>query len=247
MIKNIFSTAILAFGFTAQAHFQIIKPDVIITEGKAINIDLIFTHPMALEHTMEMGIPQGFSVLTKGIKTDLIDSIEASKFNGKTIYKTKYRPKSPGDLVFSLTPAPFYEKAEEMYIQQHSKVVVNAFGECVGWGAETGTDVEIVPLVRPYGLWTGMIFRAKVLVKGQPLKNAEVEVEYWNEGGTTQTPGDIYDNQVIVTDDNGIFTFALPKAGWWGFAALDCVEGSTHKGKKLSVDGVMFVKCMDVK
>ena len=27
--------------------------------------------------------------------------------------------------------------------------------------------------------------------------------------------------QTIKADPNGIFTYAAPKAGWWGFAALN--------------------------
>ena len=237
----------LAFGMNTEAHFQAVKPDVVATNGKAINLDVIFTHPMSQEHTMQMELPEYFGVLTRGEKTVLTDKLKSSTVNGKQMFKIKYRPKAPGDLVFYLKPTPFYEKAEDIYIQQNSKVVVNAFGESVGWNESVGADVEIIPLVRPYGLWTGMIFRAKVLVKGEPLKDAEIEVEYWNEDGKLKTPSEVYDNQVISTDSEGIFTFALPKQGWWGFAALDGVEGAIYKGKKLSIDGVFFVKCMDVK
>jgi len=36
-------------------------------------------------------------------------------------------------------------------------------------------------------------------------------VDYKNPSLVTQT---------IFTDENGVFSFGIPKSGWWGFAAL---------------------------
>ncbi|NCC29473.1 MAG: DUF4198 domain-containing protein, partial [Gammaproteobacteria bacterium] len=53
----------------------------------------------------------------------------------------------------------------------------------------------------------------------KPVPFAEVEVEWRNDGSITP-PSDPYITQVIKADTNGVFSYAMPKAGWWGFAAL---------------------------
>src|SRR4029077_12128156 len=51
----------------------------------------------------------------------------------------------------------------------------------------------------------------------------------------------------IITDANGNFTFGIPKAGWWGFAALDLAgKGSTFNGKHWSQDAVIWVNATDL-
>ena len=50
-----------------------------------------------------------------------------------------------------------------------------------------------------------------------------------------------------MTDANGVFTYALPKAGWWGFAALGVGPDTKHDGKPLSQDAVIWVQAVDMK
>lgn len=229
------------------AHFQVILPSVVMSNGEAIALQLIFTHPMNQQHTLEMGTPQEFGVLANGAKTDMLKTLKEAKVNGKTAYTTYYKPKAPGDYAFYIVPEPYFEEAEDIYIQHICKVVVNAFGESEGWDAEVGLPVEIDPLVRPYGLWTGMLFRGVVKHKGKPVPGVEIEVEYWNEGGATKAPSEIAEVQVIKANAQGEFSFALPRAGWWGFAALGAGGELTHKGKPLSQDAVIWVHCEDAK
>ncbi|MDJ1018519.1 MAG: DUF4198 domain-containing protein, partial [Paracoccaceae bacterium] len=37
-------------------------------------------------------------------------------------------------------------------------------------------------------------------------------------------PSDLMITQTIKADENGVFTYATPAAGWWGFAALNTAE-----------------------
>ena len=83
-----------------------------------------------------------------------------------------------------------------------------------------GVKTEIVPLTRPFGNYVGNIFRGKVLVDGKPAANTPVEVEFYNKGKTAETPNDIFVTQTVMTDEQGIFSYSVPWAGWWGFAAL---------------------------
>ena len=59
-----------------------------------------------------------------------------------------------------------------------------------------------------------------------------MKVEFLNESDLYQPRNSYYTTQVMKTDANGIFTFAAPWAGWWGFAAV------RDAGYTLKVDGV---------
>ena len=116
--------------------------------------------------------------------------------------------------------------------------------------AKVGLKTEIIPLTRPYGIYTGNVFRGLVLVNGKPAPFCRVEVEYNNVGEKYKAPADPFINQVVKTDQNGVFAFAMPAAGWWGFAALN--EGKKkikYKGKSYPVElgAVIWVRTRDMK
>jgi len=237
----------------AWAHFQMLIPSseaVSTDDSKDISLDIVFGHPMEGEN-MNMAKPVRFGVMVRGKKHDLLNTLKSVKAKGCSAFKTSYKIKRPGDHVFYLEPAPYWEPAERCMIVHYTKVVVNAMGLEVGWDAEVGLPVEIVPLVRPYGLWTGNIFRGIVKQNGKPVPFAEIEVEYLNEGGKVQAPKDCFITQVIKADANGVFSYAMPKAGWWGFAAL--CEGDkkikSPNGELVPVElgGLIWVKTVDMK
>ena len=136
-------------------------------------------------------------------------------------------------------------------IVHYTKVVVNAMGMEEGWDEMAGFPVEIEPLVRPYGLWKGNAFRGIVKQNGKPVPFAEIEVEYLNTDKAVKTPSDPFITQVIKADANGAFTYVMPRAGWWAFAALiDGDELMTNPaGKKVPVElgALMWVKTVDMK
>jgi cobalt/nickel transport protein len=111
--------------------------------------------------------------------------------------------------------------------------------------------VEIEPLVRPYGLWTGNIFRGIVKRNFQPVPFAEIEVEYYNVDRATHVPAAPYVTQVIKADSQGVFSYVMPKAGWWCFAAL--VDGDKKmknpSGEMVDVElgGLIWVQTRDMK
>ncbi len=56
--------------------------------------------------------------------------------------------------------------------------------------------------------------------------------------------------QTIKADGNGVFTYAVPKAGWWGFAALNTSdEKLEHNGeeKDIEIGAVIWVEFHDWK
>ncbi|MCX7856843.1 MAG: DUF4198 domain-containing protein [Deltaproteobacteria bacterium] len=204
------------------AHFGVILPSDDIVEhkdSKRLTIKVYFMHPFE-QKWLTMEKPKVFKVKTGAETIDLLSTLSKRIINGKVSWDTHFTVQRPGDYIFYLEPQPYWEQAEEKFISHYPKVVVNGLGKEKGWDEEVGLPIEIVPLTRPYGLWVGNVFQGLVLANGKPLSHARIEVEYFNEGGKVKAPKEAYINQVIKADINGVFTYAVPKAGWWGFAAL---------------------------
>ena len=237
---------------SSQAHFGTIIPSddmVMQTDNKTVTLDIMFIHPME-GHYMNMEKPARFGVTARGTTTDLLETLTEQKVNNCSTWKADYTVKRPGDHIFFVEPAPYWEPAEDSYIVHYTKVIINGFGLEEGWDEEVGLKTEIVPLTRPYGLWTGNVFQGIVKVEGKPVPFADVEVEYYNKDGAVTCPADPMITQVVKADGNGLFTYAMPKAGWWGFAALS--EDKTkikHNGedKPVEIGAVIWVKVYDMK
>jgi cobalt/nickel transport protein len=236
----------------SEAHFAMIIPsDDMVTQSDNQNIFLsvMFIHPMEGGY-MNMVKPVQFGTLIHGQKKDLLSTLKGKKVKGFSTWETTYTIKRPGDHIFYVEPQPYWEQAEDCFIIHYTKVVVHALGMEAGWNEEVGLKTEIVPLTRPYGLWTGNLFQGVVKVKGKPVPYAEVEVEFYNKDGEIRWPADPMITQVIKADQNGVFTYAMPKAGWWGFAALNEDDKKIqYKGEEKSVEigAVLWVRTHDMK
>lgn len=237
----------------AQAHFQELIPstDILTAEtGSKVALDLRFTHPMERGPVMPMGMPKRFAVVGPNGEEDLIEHLQSEEIDGKRAFRAEYEISQPGDYIFHVEPAPYWEPAEGVMIVHYTKVVVDAFGAEQGWDRELGLPVEILPLARPYGLWTGNLFRGIVKQNGKPVPFAEVEVE-WRNDGSVAPPSDPYITQVVKADANGVFSYAMPRSGWWGFAAL--LEGDTPmespEGERVPVEAgaLMWVRVRDMR
>ncbi len=240
-------------GSAAWAHFQVLLParDVVSSQdGRTLDLSILFTHPMEQGPVMEMGPPRQFGVLAGGTKQDLRSTLKPIRIEGKAAYQATVRLMRPGDHIFYIEPAPYYEPAEKKMIIHYTKVVVDFLGGESAWGQPVGFPVEIEPLVRPFGLWTGNQFRGIVRHNGQPVPFATVEVEYYNEGGRVQIPNDALVTQVVKADAQGVFSYTMPKAGWWGFAALvdgeERVDGPDGEPVDVELGGLIWVKTVDM-
>jgi len=252
----------LAVAGPAAAHFQMVyTPDAALDKASSIDLKLVFTHPFEAGHTMDMGEPEAFFVVRKGKKEDLLSTLRpitwASLSNSGRAYETSYRLRGMGDNVFCLVPSPYYEKEEDCYIQQITKAVINTAGFPTDWDAEVGLPAEIVPLDKPYALWTGNVFRGIVKSDGKPVPYAEIEVEYMNHSllmdknafakeARVEAPQDAFVTMTIKANVNGEFTFGIPRAGWWGFCALGVGPVTEHQGKELSQDAVIWIQARDM-
>jgi len=77
------------------------------------------------------------------------------------------------------------------------------------------------------------------------VPNAEIEVEFYNSGKKVKAPTDAHITQVVKADGNGVFSYAMPYAGWWAFAALIDDDVKIKKdGKQYPVElgGLIWVK-----
>ena len=250
---TIIKMLIIVTSLTAHAHFQMIIPsdDIINSqESRDITLHLMFIHPFE-GHCMNMELPSEFGLITGGKKFDLLKTLKSKKIKDFSAFDANYTIKKPGDHIFYIEPKPYWEPAENCYIVHYTKVIVNAFGLEEGWDQEIGLKTEIIPLTRPYGLYSGNVFQGIVKVSGEPVPYSEVEVEYFNENGTLTAPTGPYITQVIKADVNGVFTYAMPKAGWWGFAALNTdtkkMKGPDGIEKDIEIGAVLWVKTRDMK
>ncbi|HOO32073.1 MAG TPA: DUF4198 domain-containing protein [Thermotogota bacterium] len=246
------------------AHFQMIyTPDVFLSEDESskIDLELIFTHPGGGTHdsipeplTMNMAQPTKFGVWNKGEFTELTDQLEKFTFThgerSADAYRMSYRCRGMGDFMFTLEPGAYYEASEGIYITQYSKIIVNRAGLPTDWAEETGMKAEIVPLNWPINLYAGTTFRGIVMMDGEPVANAEIEVEYLNKKafkGAFDDDAPILDfdggespAMAFATNENGEFSFSFPWAGWWGFVAL--MEGEPIDGTDQEVGAAIFMK-----
>ncbi|MFW6181757.1 MAG: DUF4198 domain-containing protein [Spirochaetota bacterium] len=232
-------------------HFQYLVPsDDMVMQGEdtSVRLDLIFGHPFEGAY-MEMARPARFGVAARGRTEDLLGSLKPRKVEGHSAWRAEYRIRRPGDHVFFVEPAPYFEPAEDCFIVHYTKTVVHALGMEEGWDREIGLKTEIVPLTRPYGLWTGNVFQGVVKAFGKPVPFAEVEVEYYADG-SVRAPASPLITQVIKADPNGVFTYACPRAGWWAFAALseDRVGMKHTDGREYPVEigAVIWIRVQDM-
>jgi cobalt/nickel transport protein len=261
---------VLALTAPAWAHFQMVYSPHSVPKSKKLNLKLVFTHPFEAGHTMDMGKdekgnihpPIAFGKIHKEKKKDLLNTLKPINFSSLTnsgkSYEANVRLKGMGDHIFYFVPAPYYEGSEDIYIQHCTKVIFNVAGAPTDWDQPVGDPlpVEIVPLDKPYALWSGNVFRGIVTCKGKPVPYSEIEVEYLNHdvvGNTfakearVEAPHDALITMTIKANVNGEFAFGIPKAGWWGFAALEAGGDLKHKGKELSQDAVIWVQALEMK
>ncbi len=253
----------------AFAYLQVIYTPDSIVEGSEVLFKVVFTHPFSAEHTMDIGLTKDgevkgfkeFNIIHKGkslnavndLKQITFTSLENSGVAYDFVLNRENGFKGGGDWVIIGVPNPYYEASEDIYIQQITKVMVNKGGFSTDWEARLADGYpEIVPYVKPYAVWEGGMFRAKVVdTEGKPVPSAEIEIEYINHdvdmnankfSGAARIEKKSHGTAVIRADWQGNFSFIPPKAGYWGFAAIGAGGEKKHDGKELSLDAVLWIE-----
>ncbi len=237
----------LVFSIPAGAHFGMLIPSdsmVMQNENRNVKLNLSFSHPFE-NVGMELVKPRLFEVIINGKKQNLTAVIKKTSIIGHTAWTLDYRIKRPGIYIFHMEPEPYWEPTENCFIIHYTKTVITAFGDDEGWDREIGLKTEIVPLAKPFGLYAGNVFQGIVKLNQKPVSFAEVEVEYYNKDGRSKAPTDYMVTQTIKADQNGVFTYAAPKEGWWGFAALNTAGYKLKKDgqdKDVELGGVIWIR-----
>lgn len=227
------------FSSPATAHFGMVIPSdtmVMQKDSRTVSVTLSFSHPMEMVG-MELEKPKVFSVSANGKNQELLGQLKPSKVMDHLAWTADYPIKRPGVYMFYMEPQPYWEPAEDCFIVHLTKTVVTAFGDDEGWDAELGLKTEIVPLSKPYGLYAGNVFQGIVKMDGKPIPYADVEIEFYNRDKTAHAPTEYMVTQTIKADGNGVFTYATPTSGWWGFAALNTADYTIkHDGEEKDVE-----------
>jgi len=244
------ATALGTFAGAAEAHYGMIIPSdnmLAQDEGRSVDLAISFGHPFE-PSGMELVRPVTFSVIANGESEDLLPALKETDFHGEPAWQTTYEFARPGTYVFQMEPQPYWEPAEDCFIVHYTKTYVTAFDDDEGWDTELGLKTEIVPLSKPFALWAGNVFQGIVKLDGARVPHAEVEVEHYNQDGGAVAPSEIMTTQTIKADADGVFTYATPRAGWWGFAALNTADYQLEQDgaqKDVELGAVLWVHFED--
>lgn len=255
----------------AAAHFVVLyTPETALVRAADLPFHLVFTHAFAGGPTMGIDKPDRFYYVRRPARfgmseeVDLLPYLEPIDWHNGDGQVQAWRALIPreqvrslGDYQFVVEPAPYLEEEEGLYIQQFTKVMVNVGGVPGNWYETVGLPAEIHALNKPYANWTGAVFRGVVLSDGAPVPFSQVEVEYLNhaldteglrfeEEAAIEAPHPSLEAMVIMTNELGEFSFAMPKSGWWGFAALGVGPEFEHEGMPLSQDAILWVQVTDL-
>lgn len=266
MKKSIFSLTIL-LSTLSFAHFQMISTSnfAIDSSAKNVKLDMLFTHPAENGFSMDIGKnikgeikPVEAFLLKKGdtvinAKDKLIKTKFGKKDNKALAYTYDFNFKEglrPGAWTVIFVPAPYFEKSEDGYIKQATKVYIKKGDtESDEWQERQMPkgEPEIIPHIDPTNVWKNQVFTAKVVDEnGNPAKNKRVEVEFKNydikNGMFVGKPKTEHSTAVILTDDNGMFSFVPTEKGQWGFSAIDAATKKTLDGKEVEHDAVLWIE-----
>ncbi len=241
-------TLIVCFSYgLSLAHFGMVIPSdnmVMQDDSRKVELVLSFSHPFEM-NGMPLVKPLEFFMVKDGKKQDLNAALQETKVMGHKAWKTGVAIKRPGAYTFVMEPQPYWEPAEDCFIVHYTKTIIVAFGDDEGWDSEVGLKTEIIPLSKPFGLYAGNVFQGIVKLDGRVVPYAEVEVEYFNEDKKAHAPSDYMVTQTVKADGNGVFTYAAPVAGWWGFAALNTSNKKmmhNNEEKDIELGAVLWVK-----
>lgn len=186
--------------------------------GAEIRFSLAFADS-ATGRAKRLRHPTRFGVITSSGAEDLLGLLQGESRGGQPAYIANYRVKNPGDLRFYAQMQPYWKPDDAVMQVQYAKVIVNAYEIFDGWDEPIGLPLEIEPLARPYSLWSGNLFRGVVRKDGEPVPFARIQVAWRNDGSRKAVPA-AFAPQEIKADAAGVFSYAIPFSGWWGFAAL---------------------------
>jgi cobalt/nickel transport protein len=214
-------------------HMHTVIPDqAFLRKGRETGITYVYGHPFEHE-IMTARRPASLVVAGPGgTVEDLLPRLEKAGPG----YRVLFTPKERGDHYLILRAPPAVE--DGAVHRAAAKVILHVQSQ-QGWNRAPGAGLDIVPLIRPYGLAAGSVFRGRVLFNGEPVTGATVEVEKYNPAAPASLPDDAFITGVSVTDGAGTFVANLPEPGWWCVSATVARGTERHEGTELPVEHVL--------
>jgi cobalt/nickel transport protein len=207
------------------------------TDAAAVTVQFAVIDP--LTRRLEMAKPQRLAVQHLGEPLDLLARLKPATTSGSGAptgpgtWSATFTANRPGDYTVYGQTAPLWQAADELFVVLATKVCVNVAGLEEGWDEPVGLELEIVPLTRPYGLWAGNLFSGQVLARGEPAPYVEVAISRYEDLVTPPLAAGLpgaYTVQKLRADSNGVFHYAMPRSGWWGFTAQSEAEWVLDQG-----------------
>ncbi|MDY0237709.1 MAG: DUF4198 domain-containing protein [Campylobacterales bacterium] len=220
-----------AFLSVLNAHFLALLPTTDVVESKKdsiLEIKAMFIHPFE-QSGMDLEKLDGLFV-----NGEPLEQKEFKNF-GHRAFKADFKVDKPGLYTFYATPKYYFEPLEDLFLRHYPKVIVSGYGIEDGWDEPVGLPYEIVPLVKPFGIYAGNLFQGRVLQNGKVVPNTLVEVEFYNDLGAS-APTNAHITQSVMSDDFGVFSFVPIHKGWWGFTAIIMDGEKELNGKKYEVE-----------
>ena len=125
----------------AQAHFMMAyTPETALEKAQDLDMRFVFTHPAEAGHMMNMGgVKEFYALYQRGAapakKIELKGSLKEIKWKKPESSAPAYAAlisrkdvRSMGDYMFVFVPGYYYEKEEDCYMQQITKLLVNVGG-----------------------------------------------------------------------------------------------------------------------
>lgn len=220
----------------ARAHFSVLVPDSpAVRAGQEVTIRHYVGHPYECQivdtrepEKVEVLLPDGQTRIDLRPEPEQVDNFEGGTV---TIQTMRFTPSRRGDhLVLLKTPMRFDEHAGG-FVQDEVKLILRVQVH-QGWDNRADTPIELLPLTRPYGLEPGMAFKARAVLHGKPLVDAEVEIEKYHARPPERIPEDeALITRVVKTDVNGYIVVTLTEPGWWALN-VQAEDGAKEKDGK---------------
>jgi len=204
---------------TLHAHFPILIHDADLGDATGqVKVTLAMGHPYELE-LEPIPRPESVRVLDgRREPSNEADRMEPFLFMDHPEGGAWHFHLEPnrGDTWIAVDGAPAVDTSQKTIYQEYVKVCVHR-GRQTGWNRRTGQPLEILPLTRPYGLRTGMVFAARLMHGDIPVANTEIFFERLNEQppDPKHLPPEPLITYVVRTDAEGHFFVAFPDPGWW--------------------------------
>ena len=203
-------------------------------------LDSIFLiHEKEEKNLADAAVPDYYTVRSKRKKTYTIPINKKSGF-----FK-------PGDYIIVVKHQAHWKEHRGLYIRKVAKFYLNYYGVLTDWPNRALKNApEIIPLVQPYNVHAGSLFRAEAVNdEGRRIPHARINIEYFNYalGDTeleTATPGfirkDLADTTVF-TDSSGSFSFVPLRKGLWTFTLVDGDSNKFIQGEELQYDSSLSI------